>query len=317
MAARSGLALLLVAVAALAAPAIATAAFPGRNGRIVVHLPQVGLVSVDATGLHRETVFADGAASSPAFAPDGRTLAFADAGDLWLSRPDGSGSHTIRLRLRDAHSPIWLPGGRRLSFASFFPDPDSACGEECVGESLITRFYSVGRDGRKLRRAGINPDRTGETRALPSPNGRFSAYELEPANCSRIAIRRRRPGARARLLRDGCRFSAVDWSPTSRSLLIALGEESRVPLCACPGETDLYTVRRDGTRLRRITTFGGYMSSPQWSPDGRWIVFGRDSNNVTGERRSGVWIVRATGGRPRLIVAGADSPAWRPLPRRR
>jgi hypothetical protein len=37
--------------------------------------------------------------------------------------------------------------------------------------------------------------------------------------------------------------------------------------------TAIYIVRADGTRLRRLTDLGGYSGSPQWSRDGRRIVF--------------------------------------------
>lgn len=41
--------------------------------------------------------------------------------------------------------------------------------------------------------------------------------------------------------------------------------------------TALYTVRADGTSLRRLTELGGYAGSPQWSADGRRIVFYRST----------------------------------------
>ena len=34
---------------------------------------------------------------------------------------------------------------------------------------------------------------------------------------------------------------------------------------------DLYLMRPDGTKLRRITRRGAY--TPAWSPDGKWIAF--------------------------------------------
>jgi TolB protein len=39
------------------------------------------------------------------------------------------------------------------------------------------------------------------------------------------------------------------------------------------GNFDIYTIRPDGTSLKRLTTSRGNDAHMGWSPDGQWIVF--------------------------------------------
>jgi Tol biopolymer transport system component len=68
---------------------------------------------------------------------------------------------------------------------------------------------------------------------------------------------------------------------------------------------DLYTVRADGTGVRRLTTTGG-VSSGQWSPDGSRIALTR-AGDVYTMTSSGTGLQRVT-----THAASDDSPTWSP-----
>ena len=77
---------------------------------------------------------------------------------------------------------------------------------------------------------------------------------------------------------------------------------------------DVYTVRRGGQGVRRLTATGDAFS-PRWSPDGRRIAFER--NRVAAGTQ--LWTMGAHGGHKRLLVAGLSggrSPSWSPNGRR-
>lgn len=64
---------------------------------------------------------------------------------------------------------------------------------------------------------------------------------------------------------------------------------------------DLYTVRPDGTSLRRLTFHGG--ARPSWAPSGRSLAF---------ERNQSLYVIRADGTGRHKISSSATSPIWSP-----
>ena len=72
---------------------------------------------------------------------------------------------------------------------------------------------------------------------------------------------------------------------------------------------DIYRVRLDGTGLRRLTRSPRGETQPEWSPDGRKIAFARGTNLI---------IMNADGSRPHQIAQRIDVGTgfdWQPLPR--
>jgi len=73
---------------------------------------------------------------------------------------------------------------------------------------------------------------------------------------------------------------------------------------------DVFTVRRDGSGVRRLTSTGDAFS-PAWSPDGRRIAFER--NRV--EAGTQLWVTGPRGRHKRLLLSGLDGgrfPSWSP-----
>jgi TolB protein len=80
------------------------------------------------------------------------------------------------------------------------------------------------------------------------------------------------------------------------------------------GDYDIWTMRADGSRLRRLTRNRIEDRCPSWSPDGRWIAFTR--RNVY---PLDLFVMRADGSGLRRVLKlrGTDScPMWSPDGRR-
>ncbi|MEO7715764.1 MAG: hypothetical protein ABIY70_06165 [Capsulimonas sp.] len=60
----------------------------------------------------------------------------------------------------------------------------------------------------------------------------------------------------------------------------------------------LYRINPDGSRLTPLTSGAHDDAAPRWSPDGRWIAFTRDSNNLC--------VIRASGG-PVYVLSSVNA----------
>jgi Tol biopolymer transport system component len=91
----------------------------------------------------------------------------------------------------------------------------------------------------------------------------------------------------------------LDWSPDGTTIVYPQDVGTR----HC---TDLYTMRTDGSRARRLTSSVGCEQHPAWSPDGFEIAFERED-----ERRTEIVVTGVREGRQRVLGHGTF-PAWSP-----
>lgn len=73
---------------------------------------------------------------------------------------------------------------------------------------------------------------------------------------------------------------------------------------------DIWVVGREGGQARRLTTDEGAETSPEFSPDGRWIAF-----SAQYEGNQDVYVVAAEGGQPRRLTwhpGGDEVQGWTP-----
>jgi Tol biopolymer transport system component len=79
------------------------------------------------------------------------------------------------------------------------------------------------------------------------------------------------------------------------------------------GNTDIWTARRDGSRLQRLTTDPGQDILPSWSPDGRTLAFISSRGGTWN-----LWTMEGDGSRPRKLLAVdkitplVTEPVWSP-----
>jgi Tol biopolymer transport system component len=283
---RTGLALLIVLLAALAAAPTAGATFPGKPGPIVFYdlSDGSGLWTIGPSGGEaRKAPFQgshDPRRSDPAYSADGRFVAYPSA-ESGLHVAEADGSDARRVVDSNAFEPAWSPDGRRLAITRMSEDnyPMLHVLDLATGE---IRFLTPGES------------------PSWSPNGKLIAYD--EVGDSRLCRIRPTGGGRS------C-FSAAtklgahdpDWSPGGRA--IAVAARGRIAVLSSGGRFSRW-VSPPLETSRNVSTF-----EPSWSPDGRRIVYERGK----GQYRGSLYVTSDRGGRQRFLTTGIN-PVWSPRP---
>ena len=179
--------------------------------------------------------------------------------------------------------PAWSPDGRRLAF-----------GLRDAGRLAIVRANGTG------------------VRRLPQLTGPYGAPALGAERTAPAISRRGRPLHRADRRHGhspGHPDAPVFDSAWSRRGVIAFAHDDDPYLAPMPDD-GIYTVRPDGSRLRRLVRDSYNASapaSPDWSPYGRKLVFVADSVDPEIHVADA-----ASGAHRRLTTRGGSEPAWSP-----
>ncbi|HXL78796.1 MAG TPA: hypothetical protein VN985_09165 [Candidatus Eisenbacteria bacterium] len=257
------------------------AARPGERARLLTH--------------------GEGGNRDPRWSPDGTRIGFMStrSGLEQLYVMNADGNDVVQL----THSPgfkggiDWSPDGTQIVYASSEAGITGPLGIiHAPGDIYVARS-----DGSAARRltfgGGLNVDPEW------SPDGTRIAFFSDRGGPGEIWVMSA-DGSGVRRLTQGPSLNAsASWAPDSTR--VAFHSERDFP---GGYESSIYVMNADGTDQRRLLDGDGL--SPDWSPDGRWIVFV--------SRRDGPWDLYAV--RPDgsgLIRLTADTsvefePQWRP-----
>ena len=230
---------------------------------------------------------------SPAFSPDGRTLAFirrsaSVVADVYLVQV--AGGEPRRLTFNDTWTLglAWTQDGREIVFSS----PQG-------GLFNLWRISSFGGMPELLSGTGggaIYPaiSRQGSRLIYSRQTRDKNIWRLELSGLTTI---RNRP---ARLIASTRRDSFPQISPDGDRIAF---ESDR------SGSPEVWVCDRDGRRPVQLTSFADVNAgSPSWSPDGRWIAFDAYPGG-----NADIYVISADGGSPRrLTTEGSEEnvPSW-------
>ncbi len=259
-------------------------------------------------------------------------LLFVQAGRLWQVDADGHGVRALRAAGSPALSPAWAPDGRRIAYTAFVRSgqpivvQDLASGARTMvptTEYGLNITPSFAPDGRRLAFAHGTEAGTdiyvweGGTGVSRLTVGRFAdnlspAWSPDGARIAFVSTRARSPQLYV-MNADGtdqevlARFdfgatgttSSPAWSPDGA--LVAFHRE-------VGGVPQVFVLDVAGRAVRQVTG-SGRNEDPTWAPDGRHLAF----VSTRGGRRD-LWVVDLETGRLRQLtsVGGARLPAWSP-----
>jgi Tol biopolymer transport system component len=222
--------------------------------------------------------------SQPDFSPDGRLIAFVRGGDIYAMRADGSGQHPLTSGPEVDSRPQFAPDGRYLVF------------ERRADAGAPRDLDTVDIAGQGLHALTSTP--ADEHQATFSPDGRTIAFVTGVAEAGgglADDIYSVRPSG-AGLARLTHTARVDEFSPRYFAGGIAY---SRGQSGTGPGAyADVYTMRRNGTRVRPAIRGVGSADIEDVSPNGHTLLFRRDQ---------GLWVKRIGGGRARKLTEVADN----------
>ncbi|HXZ56413.1 MAG TPA: hypothetical protein VEG40_02400 [Gaiellaceae bacterium] len=292
---RTQLVALLAAGLALA-PTFAHATTPGSNGKIVFTRyrlqdnplwSEIYVANQDGSGEHRVSHSARARLDNQAhWSPDGKLIVFRRCAEftcsIWLVKLGGTEQHPLT-RVCNARPPAcpdnghpsFAPDGRHVVFVH----ETGRIKRDQIANSEIVMTDLQGRHMKVLRRSTGFRFGFGQPQLSPDATRlvfrRYNSWRTRPASRRAIFVVNVKGGGLRRLTPWSLRATGPDWSPDGSRILFASNPPADDNLA--PG-TDLYSIRPDGTDLRRITNVGPdhYVLAGSYSPDGKAIVYATD-----------------------------------------
>jgi Tol biopolymer transport system component len=296
---------LALAVLGALAPG-AGAAYKGRNGELAYEgrASSSGLLLVTGPkGGKPRRIAAPGTPADPAFSPLGRRLAFTSRTEIWVMYADGSGVRQVTVGPEPSRDPTWAPDAARLAFTTGYKgDRD---------------LYRIGADGSGLKR--LTTSRLDDEAPAWSSTDLLAFVRHGKAGDGDIAVMKSGGGSVRLLTGSDADDADPAWSPDGRRIVF-----TRLPKAAPPRKKgkkkaakraphvrELWVMRANGSKARRLATLPAGAGSPVFSPDGRRIAFTMGKYG-----RRGMYVIRSGDGRGlrRLAAAGSDARSldWQP-----
>jgi Tol biopolymer transport system component len=296
---------------------VASANFPGANGRIAfVHrsgITEAGqhIFTMAANGRHRVQLTKGPVEDAfPNYSPNGKRIVFtrgvagsSGVGQAWIMKRDGSGKKQLTHGSPTVESTTFSPNGKRIAFTR--------------GDGGSTQLWTMkvnGTDQTQLTFPGPSGDHVhGPTY---SPDGRRIAFAHHYVAVGYHGISVIKPNGTAEKALTMPSAATNDFQPdfSPDGKLIVFDRFNQV-------QDDLYVMTANGSGLNALTNTSDLDLSPAFSPNGAKVIFERDNADFT---VANIVVVDSHGlnGNVHPLTTNAApvqdfEPGWQPLPRGR
>jgi Tol biopolymer transport system component len=239
----------------------------------------------DSSGGNPKQLTTEGREFDFNWSPDGTEIAYVSrrtgTGDIWVAPIDGRPRRQLTRDIRDDRAPRWSADGKWIAFISDRGRQTDLWVVPAAGgtESRVTDDAAEEGSPQWVgNRLGYHTGSTGQ-----------AVWSLTAGD-----------GAQRQLTPDSIVVGQINPSPD--------GTELAYEVLRGGGVSDILVMPMGGGTSRTIATGGSINTEPNWSPDGKSVLF---LSNRTGS--ADVWVVPAAGGQPRALsdfAAGESSPQW-------
>lgn len=229
---------------------------------------------------------------APRFSPDGRRVLYTSY-ETGFPRIYVLDVGTVQRRVVNSpaetmsFSPRFAPDGRTIVYSQ--------------SEGGNTDIFAMNVDGGGVTRLTAAPSI--ETAPSFSPDGSQIVFESDRSGSQQLYVMPARGGEARRISFGAGRYGTPVWSP--RGDLVAFTKQNA-------GRFHIGVMRLDGSE-ERLLTASFLDEGPTWAPNGRVIMFSRETQGAQG--RATLYSVDITGRnlRPVRTPEGGSDPSWSPL----
>jgi len=235
-----------------------------------------GIWVADSAGGNPTRLTMEGLEGDARWSPDGTELAYVSrrtgTGDIWVMPAAGGTPRQLTHDIREDNSPRWSADGKWIAFISQRGRQSDVWVVPAAGGPEIRVTDDVAEEG--------NIQWVGQSNTLAYHTG-ISGQSLWALTVN--------DGKERRLTPDSLRINQIFPSPDGKDVVYEVLRGG--------GVSDLQVMPIAGGAARTLVAGSSINTAPNWSPDGKSIVFVSD--------RAGnfdIWIVPAAGGEPRQLT---------------
>ena len=268
------------------------------------------------------------ALAGPRVSPDGKRVVYtvneavmtADKSEfvtqIWLASSDGKENFQVTYGEKSSTNPKWSPDGNWIAFTSnrkdnknnlYFLRLNGGEAEQVTEVKSSVSDFEWSPDGKTIAFASADAKSDDEDKNDKGKNDfRWIDENIKLARLYVIPVTKDAAGKREarKLTSDARQVTGFNWSPDGRNIVFT---HVKTPSANDWTSADIAIVDVASAKVTPFAATEAAESSPQYSPDGKWISMLVSDVPARWAQSNTIYIVSSAGGTPKALAASHDS----------